>query len=609
MIDIQDQYRRTLGLGDGQQQRYDSVLQSLAEAEIAGDHKQIASEADPATEDTILYTDSDDSQRQIADLDNLIDALSNLSDDISETLPFFTPRVSPLGSQLELSGTVYPEEYVTEGPLHERLAVFSMVELHRTSTTRVDKYFLLFAKDARRWSRVTVIATTAIESRLSEVSSTFLPLGYHVLPGLVQPQLEATLSTAQLDNLVTSIYIELESNNESQVSFDPEVCQIIGDLQEIPLANTSRYVEEIEHQGLPQYLESEVVVLSRINTQLYLVSVGSIQLIERKPPFTANGASDVDSFLADMKLLQMAQGCTGVAKFAGVVLSDDRTQICSYLLQFPEQGPVSNLLHAATGDGPIIPWKRRERWIRQIVTTVAEIHMRGILIGHLDLFTIWVDSDDNIILLCIKSAVSSIRNKEGFAPPELRGLTTLGDFVTNNRLTTQSDLFQLRLCIWMLTEHVPTMIGTLCPRSGCETFPRYRCTANHANPIGLPLCGSEAPDCLDVIIGHCRQEQPGQRKPARVLLAMLPTTDHGPTDFYPTVISFQNYSFWTIVCDECAKLTTDEHYHCNVCYHGHFDLCPQCFLVNDVSCNDDCHKLSRRIRKNYRLVNEMTRVL
>ena len=78
---------------------------------------------------------------------------------------------------------------------------FSRVELYRTSTRRVDKYFLLFAKDARRWSRVTVTATAAIGSRLSELSFAFIPVRYHVLPGQVQPQLEAVLNTTQLDDL------------------------------------------------------------------------------------------------------------------------------------------------------------------------------------------------------------------------------------------------------------------------------------------------------------------------------------------------------------------------------------------------------------------------
>ena len=606
MIDTQDQQKKTLSLSHRQRQRYDGVLRALAGVEIAWEHEQIASETSSANENTAFDASTDGSQEQVTDLDNFLDAISHFSEDISEAVPFYTPRASLLGSSLELSGTVYPEQYVTEGPLHERLVVFSMVELYRTSTARVDKYFLLFAKDARHWRRVTVTATAKIGSRLSEVSSAFIPLSYHTPPGLVQPQLEAVLETTQLEDLVNSICIELQSDNGSEITFDPSFWRISGDLQQASLADSSQYVEEIEHRGLPQYLESEVIVLSRINTQLFLVLVESQQLMERKPPFTKNGMSDIADFFADMKLLQMAQGCPGVAKFVGVVLSDDRTELCSYLLQFPEQGSVQFLLNAARLDGTLIPWKRRERWIRQIITTVVEIHKRGIFVGHVEISTMWVDSNDDIIFISFKSVADHIRNRHGHAPPELRKLTAPGAIATGQSLTFQSDLFQLGLCIWMLTEHVATVTGIFCSKSGCETFPHFRCTADHVNPIKLPLCGSEVPEFIDVIVGHCRQERPCQRKPASALLALLPT-DHDSEGFCPKRISFLTHSFRAITCTECAKVTTDEHYHCNVCHHGDFDLCPQCFSAG-IPCYDNGHKLSRRVHKNCRLINETTSV-
>lgn len=294
VIKIQDQHSETLSLVNGQRLRCDSVLPSLAKGDITWEHEQITSGSSLTNGNTALDTSIDESQEKIADLDDVLDAVSQFSEEISEALQFYTPCVSLLGSSLESSETFYPEQYVTEGPLHERLAVFSMLELNRTDTTRVDKYFLLFTKDARHWRRVIVTATTTIGSRLSEVSSVFVPISHHVLPGLVRPQLEALLVTTQLDDSVTSICIELQSNNRSEITFDAEHSRISGDLQEASFADTSQYIEEVEHRGLPQYLACEVIVLSRINTQQYLVLVESKQLIERKLPFTANGASDVD---------------------------------------------------------------------------------------------------------------------------------------------------------------------------------------------------------------------------------------------------------------------------------------------------------------------------
>ena len=204
-----------------------------------------------------------------------------------------------------------------------------------------------------------------------------------------------------------------------------------------------------------------------------------------------------------MKLLQMTQACAGVAKLVGIVLSDARTQLCSYLLQLPEQGSVRQSLHTARLDGTLIPWKRRERWIRHNITAVVEIHKRGIFLGHVELSTIWADSNDDNVFISFKPVAIHMTNKHGYVPPELRNSTVLGTILTGQSPTFQSDVFQLGLCIWMLTEHVDrVVVGVFCSRSGCEKFPRYRCTADHVNPIKLPLRGSEAPGFINVIVGH-----------------------------------------------------------------------------------------------------------
>jgi serine/threonine protein kinase len=609
VINIQDQHSNALSLVNGQRLRCDSLLRSLAVVKITQEHEQTTPGSSRTNRDATFDSGTDRSQETAANLDDFLDAASQFSEEISEALPFYTPCASLPDYSLEISGTFYPEQYVTEGPLHERLTVFSMINLNRTGTTRVDKYFLLFAKDARHWRRVTVTAMTIVESRLSEVSSTLIETCYHVLPGLVQPQLEAMLGNTQLYDSVTNICIELQSNNESDATFDPERSRIIEDLEEASIAETSKHVEEIEHRGLPQYLEKEIIVLSRINAHLYLVLVESQRCVERKLPFGGTAASDrkpVDEFFADMKLLQIAQGCPGVAKFVGVVLNDNRTQLCSYLLLYPEQGSVRKLLEAARVDDALIPWKRRERWIRQTIVAIVEIHKRGIFVGYVDLSGIWVDSNDNILIITFKSVGGHIPNRKGYMPPELRRFTAPRALATGQSLTVQSDVFQLGLFVWMLAEHVATVNGIFCRKSGCQTFPRYRCTADHVNPIELPPCGGEVPTFINIIIGHCRQEQPCQRKPASALLALLPT-DHDSASFSPDRVSLDSRFFRSVTCDECGRVATDAHYHCSVCNQGDFDLCPRCVSVG-ISCYNDGHKLSRRVLKYCRFINETTSV-
>lgn len=114
---------------------------------------------------------------------------------------------------------------------------------------------------------------------------------YHVLPSLVRPQLEAMLGITQLYDSLTSICIELQLSNTDDVTFDPERSRIIEDVEEATTAETSKRIEEIEQRGLHQCLESQVVVLSRIRTNVYLVLVKKQRFIERKLCFAGTTTS------------------------------------------------------------------------------------------------------------------------------------------------------------------------------------------------------------------------------------------------------------------------------------------------------------------------------
>ena len=101
MIDIRDQYKKTLSLDKGHRQRYDTVLQSLAEVDITREHEQIAPEPSPLNDNDSFETSTDESQGQITSLDDFLDAVSHFSADIYEALPFCIPCASLLGSSLE----------------------------------------------------------------------------------------------------------------------------------------------------------------------------------------------------------------------------------------------------------------------------------------------------------------------------------------------------------------------------------------------------------------------------------------------------------------------------------------------------------------------------
>ena len=516
-------------------------MHSLTESELSSAHEQNIFRLRSIISDPALDYETQESQGEAADIDDFLDCASQFSEGISEAVRFYTPCASLLDCPIATSTACYPEEYVIEELLYERLACFSMIELSRTSAARVDKYFLLFAQDGRHWRRVTISATTITLPRQWDVCFSFTEVRHYVFPCLVQSQLETMLQETQLYDSVTNISIELQLSKTGDVTFDQERSTIIEDVEAAAAAatETSKYMKEIEQRGIHQYEESRVVVLSRIRTALYLVLVENQPCIQRNSPFSGATTSDrklVDEFITDMKLLQLAQGCPGVAEFVGVVVNDNHTQLCSYLVRYPEAGLLGELLEASTPNDLPISWERRERWIRQIITAVAEIHGRGVVVGCLDKESMWVNLDDQIEIVLFKSTGSYRSNAYGQLPPEIRRFTAPGALATGQIPTVQSDLFQLGFLVWMLAENDFNRVCIFCRKSGCQNFPHYRCMADHANPVDLPICGPEVPAYVNEIIGHCRQVQPSRRKSARALLALLPA-NHEPAVFSPNRVS------------------------------------------------------------------------
>lgn len=554
-------------------------------------------------------------QEQSENIDDVLDAASKLSEDVSEALQFFTPRdsLSISNCSVETSSTFYPEQYVVEGPSFERILVFSMVNFSRTTTARVDIYCLLFAKDARHWSRVTVIAT--VPQALTEVDSSHITNANLILPGQIQPQLEAVMDRADALYSTTRIQILVKPSSEGGFVFDESSCEIFDDTAEESTLEIlhSGYLEEVRCRGLPEYLESEIIVLTKVRSFEHLVLVESQQCIEKKLPFTGSSrGEEIDEFFADMKLLLLAQGCPRVLRFKGVVLNDDRTRICSYLIEHHRHLRLTQIMDLARVEKQLIPWDRREKWIRQIITTIAEIHKRGSFVGGLLSKLILLDLSDNIIVHSFKSKGGHLRNERGLLAPEFRQRCSPGTTASGQALTIQADIFSLGRIIYDMARPNSVVWHDFCSNSGCKTFPRYRCAAEHTNPVHLPPCtDADIPEYIDTIISSCRQEIPIQRKSASTLLRMLlPHSGQPPDSRHRPLCPPFEYSSSLIdriqrpstYCSECMEPQTDRYYHCNACDQGDFDLCLDC-VAKGVHCFDNAHILTPRVIRDGKRIN------
>ncbi|KIV87196.1 hypothetical protein PV11_02758 [Exophiala sideris] len=539
-----------------------------------------------------------------------------LSDMLSEK--FYTPCASIADFRFEMSESFFPEQYVPEGPFDERIAVLSMMEQYRAVSVKVDKYFLLYAESSRRWRRVTVLATTIVSPTLS--ASFDVRAGYSLdhscktLPRSIHKPLEALLATTQLFNSVTNVAMQLEMSPLHGITFDKSKCLVSEDVKEAEACETSLYLNDIEHIGCPQFLESEIVVYWRISSSSYIVLAESQVCIERIVPFAdsseGEGTNHVSEFMKDLWTLFELKDCRGVANFAGIVVDDTRRQIKSYLQLCPELGSVQQILEQASVSRQTVDWSRRERWIRHTIAAVAEVHSKGKVVGCIEVGATGVSTNDSTFFTRIAGSGNHWPNRRGYLPPEMRNDIAFGALSHNKSLTFQSDIFQLGLVVWLIAKHSSTVCGIFCRENDCQTVPHYGCSDEHSNPVDLPRCGAGVPAWVDEIVSACRAADPAHRPPAARLLKSLPPDTVSWRNGSPDSVSAtqvakslrDRYSF-SVNCDECGMLCTDLHYHCSICNLADFDICSQCFLQG-IRCFDHKHDMIQRVSRNGRILHE-----
>ena len=62
---------------------------------------------------------------------------------------------------------------------------------------------------------------------------------------------------------------------------------------------------------------------------------------------------------------------------------------------------------------------------------------------------------------------------------------------------------------------------------------------------------------------------------------------------------------WSVFCNACDKPMANEHFHCNICDAGDYDLCETCVNAG-IHCRGESHWLVKRFVKNGQVVNSQT---
>jgi hypothetical protein len=513
----------------------------------------------------------------------------------------------------ESSASFFPEQYTVKNLFSMLICVNAMIQSPEDHLRK--RLFITFLEKPRRWRRVIITANLHTLRKSSAMRQL-------VLPGDIQPYvsrtlpkaflrlLNDTLSNVQLIHSVTSFSMSLGETESGQLISEWRSIPVKDPL-EAEISNEAQKVQDLRDMGCAVISESEVTEQSSLSPTCYRVWCRSQTCLEEKVPFATSRPRDsnqFDAFFSDMRLIKSLHGCRGIPKFIGAVLDEHKLQLKGFLYEPPVLYSLEKLFYMAKFRSEVVPWSFREFWARELIQAVSSVHERGLHIGAIDLGRTGLKADGTPLLtrLAPSGGGEDMDNRWGHMAPELRKDYETNGRIPRNATNFRTDIFRLGYMLWLLAEHIAKPISYFCVRSACTNIPRYRCDAEHKNPVHLPTCNN-VPAYFNSIIDACRSPDPNDRPTAQELAAMFPHTKNPeviPSGLKELVQAYSTHEYEVdIYCDECNEHTTDLHYHCNICHDGDFDICPVCFNQG-IRCYISEHRMLKRIRRNGSLVDE-----
>lgn len=231
---------------------------------------------------------------------------------------------------------------------------------------------------------------------------------------------------------------------------------------------------------------------------MYKVYVNGKALIKKEIP----SPDTVEEFLYEVNALRNLGYSRDIVKLHGVVV-DDHKQVKGLLISYAEQGALTDILYdISRKEAEVTPWPTRQRWARQIVQGLSDIHESGFVQGDLTLSNIVVDADGDAKIIDINRRGCPV----GWEPPEMSALIKAHHRITMH-IGVKSDLYQLGMVLWALAmlDHEPEAAG---------------------RPLVL---GPEinVPDWYRQMTEICLNDEPRRRLAASALLHMFPPDTEG----------------------------------------------------------------------------------
>lgn len=218
-------------------------------------------------------------------------------------------------------------------------------------------------------------------------------------------------------------------------------------------------VSQIRHLGCKRIREREIVFDSHMSGFVYKVHVHGQTLIKKEIP----SPDTIEEFSYEVNALSSLRYSRHVVQLYGVVVDDHDEHVKGLLISYAEQGALIDIIYDNCKEQNLgIAWNKRQRWARQIVQGLADIHESGFVQGDFTLSNIVVNAAGDAKIIDINRRGCPV----GWEPPESTALIE-ANFRINMYIGVKSDLYQLGMVLWGLamledepeTHGRPLMLG------------------------------------------------------------------------------------------------------------------------------------------------------
>ncbi|KAG6123389.1 hypothetical protein E4U13_006655 [Claviceps humidiphila] len=227
---------------------------------------------------------------------------------------------------------------------------------------------------------------------------------------------------------------------------------------------------------------------------VYKVRVRGQTLVKKEIP----SPDSINAFLYEINALSSLHYSKHVIRLYGLVVDNQEEHITGLLLSYAARGSLSDVIFENCKERNFgIPWIQRERWAKQIVHGLADIHESGYVQGDFTLSNIVVNAAGDAKIIDINRRGCPM----GWEPPESRTIVVAHNHF-NMYIGVKSDLYQLGMVLWALAmlEDEPDL---------------------HPRPLLLDS-GVRIPDWYRNITEVCLSADPRRRLSASSLLRMFP---------------------------------------------------------------------------------------